>query len=130
MVEIFCFDHREHGSKDLLLLDRRAGLDVIDHRWLDKETVLVDTAATRDDLTSFALALLYVLKGLVESALVDDRRHARVGFGRLAGLQVSGQLDNLLDKRVMDLFVHDQTRTRRAFLTLKAKCGLDRAVRR
>jgi hypothetical protein len=112
VIEVASLDDGEHRSKYLLLLDRCTGLDIVDHRRLDKKSIFVYTASAGNDLSAFALAFFDVVESFIEGALIDDSRHVRVGFSRRTDLQCLRQRNDFLNKCIVDFLIDDQSRTR------------------
>src|SRR5687768_16318635 len=72
MIEVASLDDGQYRSKYLFLLDGGSGLDVIDHGWLDKESILIDTATAGHDLATFVDSLFDIAKRVIERTLIDD----------------------------------------------------------
>src|SRR5215213_11594840 len=60
VVVALSLDDREHWSKDLLLLDRRARLHVCDHGRLNEEPLLAIGTATNQNAPAFTLSFFNV----------------------------------------------------------------------
>src|SRR6185369_11392239 len=90
VVVVLGLDDREHWSKDLFLLDRRARLDVRDDSRLDEEALLAIGTAADQNAPAFALPFFNVSVDRLERLLVDHGAHRRRLVGRIGKLDLSG----------------------------------------
>src|SRR5690349_12882217 len=122
IVVIVCFDHGEHGSKYLFLLDRRTRLDVSDHSRLDEKSLLTIGTAADQYASTFTLPFFDVRVDRLERLIVNHSAHARSLIGRIGKLDLRRAIDNLFEHLVVNARVDDRARTRRTLLPLKSEC--------
>src|SRR5690242_5695690 len=122
MIEAAGFDHGEHGSKNLFLLQFRFRWNVREDGRLD-EVTLAGSALAASEEAPVLLALLDVFEDRLHRAFVDDRAHGGV-FGDVADLYFFYAGLQLFQKFVVDALVDNCTRTGGALLSLEAKCRL------
>ena len=110
--------HRHHRAEDLALDDLRVLLDVGDDRRRDEEALVADRAAAGDD---GRLRISRPLEEAEHALLLVGRDHGPhvdvFTLGRVCDLHRLDDLHGLRDDVVVDTFVDEDARGRRAVLT-------------
>src|SRR6476469_24641 len=129
LVELGDLDERGRRAKDLLLCDPHLRIDVTEdsrpvEEALGQVAVGCDLAAG-EKASAFVLADLRVRVNLLDRSAIDDRPDVAVVLPPWAEAQALGCGDEPRLKRVVDLLVHDHTRSCGAALARGAERGPD-----
>src|SRR5260370_791318 len=79
LVEVFCFNDCQYGSKDFFLGNARMWVYIGEYSWLDKVARPVMTSTSRE--TAFVLAYLDIVGDLLQGVLINDWTHVSFRFG-------------------------------------------------
>src|SRR2546426_4778622 len=123
IIEVLCLDHRDDGSKDLLLGDAGGGGHIDKHGRLHVLAAAVTGLSARHE-AALGLADLDVLQDLLLRAFVD---HRAAEIGVLGGALFEGPhpLHECLNHFLVHRRGRNQPRACRALLSLKAIAGGD-----
>src|SRR6267154_3003377 len=91
VVVVIGFDHRQHGSKYLFLLDGPAGLHVRNHRRVDEKSSFAIRATARYHASTLGLALFDIAVDRPEGFVVDDSAHRRGCISRITNFDLCSQ---------------------------------------
>src|SRR6185369_5031395 len=108
VVVVLSLDDREHWSKDLLLLDRRARLHISDYSRLNEEALLAIGTAADQNAPTFTLPFFNVRVDRLERLLVDHGAHRGRLLRRIGKLNLRRAVGDLLEHRVVNSAVDDR----------------------
>src|SRR5205814_1963543 len=126
--------HRQHRSKDLLLLETHSRLDACENRGLEEETVIepltLRAPAPVEQIGTVGLTDVDVPLDLLDCLLIDQRPDLGPGLPAVAELERPRPIDEAAQKLVVNAVLQNEAARRRAALSRGAKGAPEDALER